>query len=107
MHIRARNKAKSILRVFRLICATVDMAAREIFAHSICQRKAEKNAEERPSKKLDQAERKMSQTSSALKKRMAAATTQAMAVVIREFANSPILERSPVNRISGITANGN
>lgn len=41
--------------------------------------------------------RKMSQRSSALKKRMAAATIQAMAAVRRELANSPILARSPVN----------
>src|SRR5882724_3863267 len=102
MHIRARSEAKSILRVFRLSCASVDMAVRKIFAHSICRRKAEPSAE-----KKYQAERKMSQTSSALKNRIAAATTHAMAVVIREFANSPIFDRSPVNWISGITANGN
>src|SRR6266481_3830125 len=102
MHIRASTEAKSILRVFRLSCASVDIAAGKIFAHSICQRKAAASAEKR-----HQAERKMSHTSSALKKRMAAATTQAMAVVIREFVNSPIFERSPVNWISGITAKGN
>src|SRR5690348_9207740 len=52
-------------------------------------------------------ERKMSQRSSALKKRMAAATIQARMVVTRELVNSPILERSLVNWISGITAKGN
>ena len=41
--------------------------------------------------------RKMSQRSSPLKKRMAAATNQAITVVRRELANSPILARSPVN----------
>src|ERR1700734_897371 len=51
--------------------------------------------------------RKMSQRSSALKKRMAAATIQAITTVKRELANSSILLRSPVNWISGITANGN
>ncbi len=51
--------------------------------------------------------RRISQSSSALKKRMAAAMTQATTAVRRELANSPILARSPVNWTSGITAKGN
>jgi hypothetical protein len=55
----------------------------------------------------DQAGRRISQSSSPLKKRMAAATHQAMTVVARELTKSPILARSLVNCTSGITANGN
>src|ERR1700704_2875484 len=107
MQISASSEAKRILRVLRLGCASVDMATTKILAHSVWQRKTEKKARiVRPGRK-HQAERRMSQTSSALKKRMAAATTQATTVVTREFTNSPILERLPVNWISGITAKGN
>src|SRR5437667_9364736 len=105
MQIRARSEAKRILRVFRLSCASVGIAVGKILAHSIWQR--QRRCKEAGVKKCDQAERKMSHTSSALKNKMAAATTHATALVNRELANSPILERSPVNRISGITANGN
>src|SRR5438132_3567989 len=52
MQIRARSKAKRILRVFRLSCASVGIAARKIFAHSIWQRKAETNAGKRPPQKV-------------------------------------------------------
>ncbi len=48
-------------------------------------------------KEKNQAERKMSQRSSALKKRMVAAMIQARMVMSRELANSPIFERSAVN----------
>ena len=41
--------------------------------------------------------RKINQSNSALKKRIAAATSQAIRFVRREFVNSPIFERSPVN----------
>src|SRR6266576_3112695 len=116
MQIRARNEAKRVLRVLRLWCASVDMARRKILAHSVWQRKAkrvrrrdhpaERHKDDTTSFKTD-AERKMSQRSSALKKRMAAATNQATTVVRREFANSPILERLLVNWMRGITAKGN
>src|SRR6266446_743525 len=102
--IRARSEAKRILRALRLGCARGDIAARK-FSH---------NGEDNESKPnggysalCSYLERRMSHTSSALKNRMAAATVQATTTVKREFTNSPILVRSPVNWISGITANGN
>src|SRR5438552_6899075 len=52
MQISARSEAKRLLRVFRLSCASVGIADRKIFAHSTWQRKAEKNTEKRPSKKV-------------------------------------------------------
>ena len=52
-------------------------------------------------------ERRISQTNSALKNRIAAATTHAMTVVVREFTSSPILVRLLVIWMSGITAKGN
>src|SRR5579864_3911602 len=51
--------------------------------------------------------RKMSQRSSALKKRIVAATVQAIICVRRELANSPIRARLPVNWIRGMMAKGN
>ena len=74
------------------------MAASKIFSQLAGQRK-ETNS--------NYAERKMSQRSSALKNRIAAAMTQAMTMVGRELTNSPILARLLVNWISGITAKGN
>jgi len=50
--------------------------------------------------------RRVSQRSSKLKPRMAAATVHARILVKREFANAPILARLFVNWTSGITANG-
>src|SRR6266568_6785658 len=100
----ARSEAKRILRALRLGCEREDIAARK-FSH---------NGEDNESKPNGgysalccYLERKMSQTSSALKNRMAAATAQPTTTVKREFTNSPIWTRSPVNRISGITAKGN
>src|SRR5258708_33713799 len=49
MQIRARSEAKRILRVFRLGCASEDMATNKILAHPVRQRKAEKTAESRSS----------------------------------------------------------
>ncbi len=49
----------------------------------------------------------MSQRSSPLKKRMAIAKIQAITVVRRELANSPIIARLLVNWMRGMTAKGN
>jgi hypothetical protein len=51
--------------------------------------------------------RKINQSSSALKNKIAAVTSHATTVVNREFTNPPIFARSLVNCTSGITANGN
>src|SRR5271167_1734405 len=55
----------------------------------------------------NQVPRKISQSNSPLKKRIAAETNHATTVVKREFTNAPILARSLVNCTRGITANGN
>src|SRR6266849_1767701 len=102
--IRARSKAKRVLRALRLGCAIGDIAARK-FSHKGLHNESKRDGVY--SALYSYLERRMSQTSSALKKRMAAATTQATTMVNRELTNSPILARSPVNWISGITAKGN
>src|ERR1700730_13794167 len=97
-----RRRAKSALRVAGLGCADVGMPARK--SSHIARGGGSRNRELPGSQSYS--ERKVSQRYSKLRKRMAAATTQAMADVAREFANSPILRRFPVNWMSGITAKG-
>src|SRR5713101_7682877 len=96
--MRARSRTKRVFRALDLRGSFAGMAASKIFAQLAGQRK-ETNS--------NYAERKMSQRSSALNKRIAAAMTQAMTWVRRELANSPIFLRSLVNWMSGITAKGN
>src|SRR6267378_2912379 len=95
--MRTRSTRKRVCRVPDLRDSFEGIVAGEIFAQL---------AEQRKDRNGNYLERKMSQSSSALKAMIAAATSQAMTWVKRELANSPIFLRSLVNWMSGITANG-
>src|SRR6267154_3448164 len=92
--IMARSEAKRILRALRLGCAIGDIAARK-FSHKGLHNESKPHGGY--SARYSYLERRISQTSSALKNRMAAATTQATIMVKRELTNSPIFARLPVN----------